>query len=65
MPAVIEGDDAVLLTEWPVALEPIEISGGRPSVEEEDDRVTDLRYYSYLQILEEVESQNYWERRKV
>ena len=37
----------------------------KESVEAEDDRVTDLRYYSYLQILEEVESQNYWERRKV
>ncbi len=35
------------------------------SVEEGDDRVTDLRYHSYLQILEEVEGQNYWERRKV
>jgi ribosome biogenesis GTPase len=35
------------------------------SVEEEDDRVTDLRYNSYLTILEEVEGQNYWERRKV
>ena len=37
----------------------------KDSVEEGDDRVTDLRYYSYLQILEEVEAQNYWERRKV
>ncbi|PHL00545.1 ribosome small subunit-dependent GTPase A [Neolewinella marina] len=37
----------------------------KESVEEGDDRVTDLRYYSYLQVLEEVESQNYWERRKV
>ncbi len=37
----------------------------KESVEEQDDRVTDLRYYSYLQILDEVESQNYWERRKV
>ena len=37
----------------------------KESVEQQDDRVTDLRYYSYLQILEEVESQNYWERRKV
>ncbi|THH40095.1 ribosome small subunit-dependent GTPase A [Neolewinella litorea] len=37
----------------------------KESVEEGDDRVTELRYYSYLQILEEVESQNYWERRKV
>ena len=37
----------------------------KESVEAGDDRVTDLRYYSYLQILEEVESQNYWERRKV
>lgn len=35
------------------------------SVEAEDDRVTDLRYNSYLTLLEEVESQNYWERKKV
>ena len=37
----------------------------KQSVEEGDDRVTDLRYYSYLGVLEEVEGQNYWERRKV
>jgi ribosome biogenesis GTPase len=37
----------------------------KESVEKGDDRVTDLRYYSYLQLLEEVEAQNYWERRKV
>ncbi len=37
----------------------------KESVEEGDDRVTDLRYYSYLGVLEEVEGQNYWERRKV
>ena len=37
----------------------------KASVEEQDDRVTDLRYYSYLQLLEEIEGQNYWERRKV
>lgn len=35
------------------------------SVEKEDDRVTDLRYNSYLTLLEEVEAQNYWERKKV
>ena len=35
------------------------------SVEAEDDRVTDLRYNSYITILEEVEEQNYWERKKV
>lgn len=35
------------------------------SVEAEDDRVTDLRYKSYLTLLEEVEAQNYWERKKV
>ncbi|MBB4080699.1 ribosome biogenesis GTPase [Lewinella aquimaris] len=37
----------------------------KASVEEGDDRVTDLRYFSYLGILDEIESQNYWERRKV
>ena len=37
----------------------------KESVETGDDRVTDLRYYSYLGVLEEVEGQNYWERRKV
>ncbi len=37
----------------------------KESVEAEDDRVTDIRYYSYLQLLEEIEGQNYWERRKV
>lgn len=35
------------------------------SVEAGDDRVTDLRYNSYLTILAEVEEQNYWERKKV
>lgn len=35
------------------------------SVEAEDDRVTDLRYNSYLTLLAETEEQNYWERRKV
>ena len=37
----------------------------KASVEAEDDQVTDLRYYSYLTLLEEVQSQNYWERKKV
>ena len=37
----------------------------KESVEQGDDRVTDLRYHSYLTLLEEVEAQNYWERRKV
>ena len=37
----------------------------KESVEKGDDRVTDLRYYSYLGVLEEIEAQNYWERRKV
>lgn len=35
------------------------------SVEAEDDRVTDIRYNSYLTLLAETEDQNYWERRKV
>jgi ribosome biogenesis GTPase len=35
------------------------------SVEAEDDRVTDIRYNSYLTLLAETEEQNYWERRKV
>ena len=35
------------------------------SVAAEDDRVTDVRYNSYLTLLEEVEAQNYWERKKV
>ena len=35
------------------------------SVEAEDDRVTDLRYHSYLTLLAETEEQNYWERKKV
>ena len=35
------------------------------SVEEDDGRVTDLRYNSYLTLLAEVEEQNYWERKKV
>ena len=37
----------------------------KESVETGDDRVTDLRYYSYLQLLEETEGQNYWERKQV
>ncbi|MEM8585416.1 MAG: ribosome small subunit-dependent GTPase A [Bacteroidota bacterium] len=37
----------------------------RKSVEEEDGQVSELRYQSYLTLLEEVESQNYWERKKV
>lgn len=37
----------------------------KQSVEAGDDRVTDLRYFSYLGVLEEIEGQNYWERRKV
>jgi len=35
------------------------------SVEAEDDRVTDIRYHSYLTLLAETEDQNYWERKKV
>lgn len=35
------------------------------SVEAEDDRVTDIRYNSYLTLLAETEGQNYWERKKV
>lgn len=35
------------------------------SVEAEDDRVTDIRYNSYLTLLAETEEQNYWERKKV
>ncbi|NJC27304.1 ribosome small subunit-dependent GTPase A [Neolewinella antarctica] len=35
------------------------------SVQSGDDRVTDLRYNSYLTLLEETEAQNYWERKKV
>ncbi|TXF89160.1 ribosome small subunit-dependent GTPase A [Neolewinella aurantiaca] len=35
------------------------------SVEAEDDRVTDVRYNSYLTLLAETEDQNYWERKKV
>lgn len=35
------------------------------SVEAEDDRVTDLRYNSYLTLLAETEEQNYWERKQV
>ncbi|MBC6996119.1 ribosome small subunit-dependent GTPase A [Neolewinella lacunae] len=35
------------------------------SVAAEDDRVTDLRYNSYLTLLAETEEQNYWERKKV
>ena len=35
------------------------------SVEAEDDRVTDVRYNSYLTLLAETEEQKYWERKKV
>ncbi|MEM6397084.1 MAG: ribosome small subunit-dependent GTPase A [Bacteroidota bacterium] len=35
------------------------------SLEEEDGRISELRYQSYLTLLEEAESQNYWERKKV
>lgn len=37
----------------------------KESVETEDGRVSDLRYFSYLTLLEETEEQNYWERKKV
>lgn len=30
----------------------------------ESEELSDLRYYNYLQLLEEVEEQNYWERKK-
>ncbi len=31
----------------------------------EEETVSDLRYFNYLTLLEEIEEQNYWERRKV
>ncbi len=31
----------------------------------EDDEISELRYYNYIQILEEIEEQNYWERHKM
>lgn len=37
----------------------------KASVEQEDGRVSELRYFSYLTLLEETEEQNYWERKKV
>ncbi len=37
----------------------------KESVAAGDGRVFDLRYQNYLQLLEEVEDQNYWERKKV
>lgn len=37
----------------------------KESVEDEDDRVSELRYFSYLTLLEETEGQNYWERKSV
>lgn len=37
----------------------------KESVEMEDGRVSELRYFSYLTLLEETEEQNYWERKKV
>ena len=37
----------------------------KASLEADDGRVEELRYQSYLMILEEVEEQNYWERKKV
>ena len=30
----------------------------------ESEELSDLRYFNYLQLLEEVEEQNYWERKK-
>lgn len=30
----------------------------------EEDEISELRYFNYLQILEEIEDQNYWERHK-
>ncbi len=30
----------------------------------EDDKISELRYFNYLQILEEIEDLNYWERHK-
>jgi ribosome biogenesis GTPase len=37
----------------------------KESVEEDDGRVSEERYFSYLTLLEETEEQNYWERKKV
>ncbi|PHI20521.1 ribosome small subunit-dependent GTPase A [Lewinellaceae bacterium SD302] len=37
----------------------------KESVEADDGRVSELRYFSYLTLLEETEEQNYWERKKV
>lgn len=37
----------------------------KASVEQEDGRVSELRYFSYLTLLEETDEQNYWERKKV
>lgn len=37
----------------------------KDAVKEDDGRVSELRYYSYLTLLEETEDQNYWERKKV
>jgi len=31
----------------------------------EEEEISELRYYNYLQILEEIEAQNYWERHKM
>ncbi len=31
----------------------------------EDDEISIFRYQNYLQILEEIENQNYWERHKM
>lgn len=30
----------------------------------EEDKISELRYFNYIQILEEIEDQNYWERHK-
>lgn len=37
----------------------------KASVEAGDGRVSEMRYLSYLTLLEETEEQNYWERKKV
>lgn len=37
----------------------------KEAVEEDDGRISPLRYNSYLTLLEETEDQNYWERKKV
>ena len=31
----------------------------------EEEEISELRYLNYLQILEEIEDQNYWERHKI